>query len=179
MNNIDGRKIPDSVREIIRFDAINDWLAGMNPTNLARKYGTSRKIVYQWIDRYNQGGWDDLKTHTGKTDPKPRLTPEQEQQLRLLLRTRTPVDYGYQISLWTCQIIADLIDQTFKIKYGASAVGKLLRRMGFSPQKPRWGAWEQDKKNCRMVERSLSSNTPTSRGSRCNYFLSGWVHSKI
>ena len=35
MDNIDGRKIPDPVREQIRFEAIENWLAGMTPTRLA------------------------------------------------------------------------------------------------------------------------------------------------
>ena len=30
-----GRKIPDPVREQIRFEAIENWLAGMTPTRLA------------------------------------------------------------------------------------------------------------------------------------------------
>ena len=46
MNNIDGRRLSDSIREEIRFKAIKDWNAGMSTTNLAHKYGTSRKIVY-------------------------------------------------------------------------------------------------------------------------------------
>ena len=68
MDNIDGRKIPDPVREQIRFEAIENWLAGMTPTRLAHKYGTSRKIVYQWIDRYKTGGWEGLKTRSGSMD---------------------------------------------------------------------------------------------------------------
>ncbi len=146
MNNIDGRKISDQVREQIRFEAIKDWQTGMNPSSLARKYGTSRKIVYEWIDRYETGGWDGLKTRTGKTGPKPKLSPEQQKQLRLLLRTKTPMDYGYQTPLWTCQIIAELINQTFQIKYVPASVANLLKRMGFSSQKPCWGAWQQDQK---------------------------------
>ena len=172
MDNIDGRRLSDSIREEIRFKAIKDWHSGMNPTNLARKYGTSRKIVYQWIDRYNQEGWDGLKTRTGKTGPKPKLSPEQEQQLKILLRTRTPIDYGYQTSLWTSQIIATLIEKTFQVKYVPSGVARLLKRMGFSPQKPRWGAWEQDKKSRRMAERPLPGDTPASRRARCNHLLS-------
>ena len=146
MDNIDGRKIPDAVREQIRFDAIKDWQEGMTPISLASKYGTSKKIIYEWIGRYRQDGWDGLRTRTGKTGPKPKLSPQQQQQLKTLLRTQTPIDYGYQTPLWTCQIIADLIEQTFQVKYVPSGVARLLKRMGFSPQKPRWGAWEQDKK---------------------------------
>ena len=158
MDNIDGRKIPDPVREQIRIEAIENWLAGMTPTSLARKYGTSRKIVYQWIDRYKTGGWEGLKTRTGKTGPKPKLSPEQQERLRVLLRTQTPADYGYQTALWTCQIIADLVDQTFQTKYTAAHVGKLLKKMNFSPQKPRWGAWEQDEKK---VNEWLNIRYPT------------------
>lgn len=146
MNNIDGRRIPDQVREDIRFNAIKDWKSGITPTALAKQYGTSRKIIYQWIDRYKQDGWYGLKTRKGKTGPKPRLSSDQENQLATILQTRTPVDYGYQTSLWTSQITADLIGRFFQVKYTLSGATKLLKRMGFSPQKPRWGAWEQDKK---------------------------------
>ncbi|MCW7552726.1 helix-turn-helix domain-containing protein [Endozoicomonas gorgoniicola] len=146
MNNIDGRKISDQVREQIRFEAIRDWHAGMNPSSLARKYGTSRKTVYEWIDRYESNGWDGLKTRTGKTGPKPKLSPEQQQQLHLILRSNSPIDYGYQTPLCTCQIVAKLIDQKFQVKYVSASVARLLKRMGFSPQKPRWGAWQQDQK---------------------------------
>ena len=62
-------QIPDPVREQIRFEAIENWLAGMTPTRLAHKYGTSRKIVYQWIDRYKTGGWEGLKHVQEKRDP--------------------------------------------------------------------------------------------------------------
>ena len=44
MNNIDGRRLSDAIREEIRFKAIQEWNEGVSPTNLARKYGTSRKI---------------------------------------------------------------------------------------------------------------------------------------
>lgn len=146
MSKIDGRKISDKDREKIRFDAINDWLEGMKPSQLASKYGTSTKIVHEWVGRYKEGGWEGLKTKKGKTGPKPRLSPENQEDLRFLLRTKTPLDYGYQSPLWTCQIVADVIMQTFNVKYASKYVANLLHRMGFSPQKPRWGAWQQDKK---------------------------------
>lgn len=146
MSKIDGRKISDQDREKIRFEAIKDWLEGMKPTPLSRKYGTSTKIIHEWIGRYEKGGWEGLKTKTGKPGPKPRLSPEKQDELRFLLLTKTPLDYGYQSPLWTCQIVADVIEQTFNIKYAANYVASLLHRMGFSSQKPRWGAWQQDKK---------------------------------
>ena len=41
-----------------------------------------------------QGGWDGLKHRMGKTGPKPGLSPEQEQQLKMLLEIQTP-SQGY------------------------------------------------------------------------------------
>lgn len=146
MSKVDGRKIPHVVREKIRFEAIADWKKGIGPTALARKYGTSTKIVHAWINRYKDGGDDGLKTRQGKGGSKPKLSPEQQEQLCLLLRTKTPQDYGYDTALWTCPIIAALILQTFAIRYASSSVYCLLKRMGFSSQKPRWGAWQQDQK---------------------------------
>ncbi len=47
MNNIDGRRLSGAFREEIRFAAIKLWHDWMSPTNLARKYGTSVKTVYE------------------------------------------------------------------------------------------------------------------------------------
>ena len=80
-----------------------------------------------------------MKARMVKTGPKPRLSPEQEQQLKLLLEIQTPIDYGYQTTRWTCQIIAALIEKKFQVKHVPAGVAKLLKRLGLSPQKPRWG----------------------------------------
>ena len=50
MDNIDGRKIPDPVREQIRFEAIENWLAGMTPTRLAHKSPQERSSINGLID---------------------------------------------------------------------------------------------------------------------------------
>ncbi len=146
MRKGDGRKISHKVREQTRFKAIEDWLNGMSPPALADKYGTSRKIVHQWKKRDEQDGFDGLKTRTGKPGKKPRLSLEQQDKLSLLLRTKTPLDFGYETTLWTCTIIAALIKQQFDIQYANNSVSRLLKGMGFSPQKPRWRAWQQDQK---------------------------------
>ncbi|WP_281648353.1 winged helix-turn-helix domain-containing protein [Parendozoicomonas sp. Alg238-R29] len=146
MSKVDGRKISHKVREQTRFRAIEDWLNGMSPPAMADKYGTSRKIVHQWINRYKQDGFDGLKTRTGKPGKSPRLAKEQRDQLSLLLRMKTPQDFGYETTLWTCAIIAAVIHQQFDVKYANNTVSRLLKSMGFSPQKPRWGAWQQDQK---------------------------------
>ena len=117
MSKVDGRKVPHKVREAVRFKAINEWKQGATPTKLARKYGTSIKIVYDLINRYKQDGYDGLKTRTGKTGPAPRLSLEQQGELASVLRTRTPEDYGYETVLWSCPVVAEIIERLFKVVY--------------------------------------------------------------
>lgn len=148
MSKVDGRKIPHSVREKIRFEAIAEWQNGLSAPAVAAKYGTSKKIVYQWISRFAEGGYEALKTKPGiGRGQQSKLSPQQKDRLCLLLRTKTPMDYGYQTSLWTCPIIVQLIKDEFQVTYSSpDSVGRVLRKLGFSPQKPRWGAWQQDPK---------------------------------
>lgn len=147
MSKVDGRKISHPVREQIRFEAITDWLGGLSAPAVAIKYGTSKKIVYQWIARYQDGGYEALKTKPGiGRGQQSKLTQEQKDRLTLLLKTKTPMDYGYQTPLWTCQIVAQFIKDQFQVSYSPNSMGKLLHSLGFSPQKPRWGAWQQDPK---------------------------------
>lgn len=147
MSKVDGRKISHAVREQIRFKAINEWLQGLSGPALAIKYGTSKKIVYQWIARYQEGGFDGLKTKPGiGRGQKSRLTVEQKAHLSLLLRTRTPKDYGYATELWTCVTVAQLIKDEFQVSYTPASLSSILRKLGFTPRNPRWGAWQQDSK---------------------------------
>lgn len=147
MSKVDGRKISHEVRERIRFEAINVWLSGLSAPAVAVKYGTSKKIVYQWINRYKDGGFEALKTKSGiGRGQKSKLTLIQKNRLSLILRTKTPVNYGYQTSLWTCSIIAQIIKDEFHVEYAVTSINKVLHKMGFTPQKPCWGAWQQDPK---------------------------------
>jgi transposase len=51
---------------------------------------------------------------------------------------------GFATPLWTCPRIAEVIRRRFKVRYHASHVGRLLRTLGFSPQKPERQARERD-----------------------------------
>ena len=74
-----------------------------------------KKIAYQWINQCKQGGWDGLKTRMGKTGPKPRLSPEQEQQLKMLLEIQTPSqDYAFYFS---AEVDVDANNDALFVKY--------------------------------------------------------------
>ena len=55
-----------------------------------------------------------------------------------------PRQHGFDFGLWTRQIVADLIYDRFDIELSLSGVGKLLKRVGLTPQKPLRRAYERD-----------------------------------
>ncbi len=57
---------------------------------------------------------------------------------------KDPRQYDLDFGLWTRTIVAELIEQTFEIRLGLSAVGALLARLGLSPQKPLQRTYQRD-----------------------------------
>jgi transposase len=57
---------------------------------------------------------------------------------------RDPRQYGLDFGLWTRAVVAELIDQKFGVHLGLTAVGKLLAKLGLTPQKPLQRACQRD-----------------------------------
>jgi len=74
---------------------------------------------------------------------KPRLSPKEQERLAKYL-LRGPRAHGYKTELWTLGRITEVIEDRFGVSYDPSAVWRLLRRMGWSSQKPERRAREQD-----------------------------------
>jgi transposase len=55
-----------------------------------------------------------------------------------------PQANGYPTDLWTCPRIAELIRQQYGVRYHVDSIGRLLRRLDFSPQRPIKQAAERD-----------------------------------
>jgi len=107
----------------------------------------------------------------------PKLTAAQKRKLiRLLLQG--PMAHGYSTDLWTCDRIARLIRREFRVRYHRDHIGRLMRQLGWSYQKPERRALERDevrierwkRKDWPRVKKTLrgwvpTSSSPTSRAS--------------
>lgn len=83
-----------------------------------------------------------------KPNPRPphrpcRLTPRQLKQLEQTLLKGASA-YGYAEDYWTLERVARLIAHRFDVQYSSSAVWYLLRRMGWSCQKPQRVSFQHD-----------------------------------
>jgi hypothetical protein len=60
------------------------------------------------------------------------------------IKDKCPDQLKLPFALWTREAVRDLIHIKFGIRYGLGMVGRLLRRWGFTPQKPVTRAYERD-----------------------------------
>lgn len=115
---------------------------GKGTFEIAGIFRVTPGAVSHWKKAWIEAGCDGLKAK-----PSPggvsRMTDEQRAELRELLVQGAHAN-GFDTELWTLPRIAKLIEQRFSIKYESSHVSRILKRLGFSPQKPERRAREQD-----------------------------------
>ncbi len=89
------------------------------------------------------------KPHPGR---KPRLNEKQKQRLVKTLLAG-PCKAGYRTDLWTCPRVAEVIAKKFGVKYHPAHVWKILRSLGWTPQKPEQRARERNEADIRRWRR--------------------------
>lgn len=98
--------------------------------------------VKRWKERVRQGG---LEALAAVPPPVREAKLDASQQAKLVeILLAGPANAGYVNDLWTCGRVSEVIEKRFGIRYHLAHVWKILRRLGFSCQKPEQKAREQD-----------------------------------
>jgi transposase len=141
--DIDGRTLSHEVSEQIRIMAVRRVREGERPSDVVRSYGLCRTTIYRWLRAARRGGEKSLKARKS-SGPKRKLTDRQRQQVFRWINGKDPRQYGFDFGLWTRQMVATLVADTFHVTLGLTAVGRLLHELGITPQKPLRRAYERD-----------------------------------
>ena len=152
----DARKLSHKTREEIRIRAVQQVEAGESPETVIKALGFHRSCIYNWIARYREGGIDALRTKqiTGRPS---KLKGHQIKKIYDIVTSKNPLQLRFEFALWTREMIRDLIRERFNVKLSLVSVGRLLKKMGLSPQKPLHRAYQQDKER---IERWLKEEYP-------------------
>lgn len=140
---IDGRQLSTEEQAFIRRTAVQRVWDGESPSAVMTSYGLSRTSIYPWLRKANAQGLDALA-------PRPRpgrqrkLTALEEQEVARWVTSGDPRQYGFDFSLWTREIVADLVAWRLGIALSLNSVGRLLHRQGITPQKPVRRAYERN-----------------------------------
>ena len=141
--------------EARRRIAVGMLQQGKSPTEVARLVGVSRQAVSQWKTAFQQGGPEALAAKPPPGNQR-KLQPEQLQALEQIL-LEGPLAAGYSTDLWTLARVAEVIEAHFGVSYCESGVWRLLRRLGWSCQKPERRARER---NDQAVQRWRQKDWP-------------------
>ena len=134
-----------------RFRAAKLFASGFGKAAVARRLGVSAQSSGRWYAAWQAQGTDGLKK-AGRAGRKPRLDPDQLQQLERALR-QGPQAIGYDTPLWTAPRIADLIDRQTGVRFHPDHVYRLLQKLGWSCQRPVGRALERDERAIRCWKR--------------------------
>lgn len=127
----------------VRRRVVEQVIKGKGAAEVAEVIGVSKQAVYSWVRAFNEGGFAALeaKKAPGKA---PKLTVGQVAKLRTIILGADPRQLRFEFALWTREMIAELIEGEFEVTMSVSAVGRLLRSVGLSPQRPIWRAYQAD-----------------------------------
>ena len=143
MEKLDGRKLKRDTLEEIRIRAVKCVEAGESPEVVINALGFHRGQIYEWLALYREGGIEALKRKKAK-GREPKLKGQQLKKLYKIITTKNPIQLRFEFALWTRAMIRELIRDEFNVRLSDVSVGRLLHKLGLSPQKPLRRAYQRD-----------------------------------
>jgi transposase len=128
--------------EARRFEAARRFARGESQVTVARTLGATRAAAHRWYHAWKAHGRTALKA-AGRAGRKPRLGPPQLARLEAAL-LQGPGAHGFATELWTLPRVATLIERLTRVRYHPGHVWYILRRLGWSLQRPTRHARERD-----------------------------------
>lgn len=131
-----------------RLKAARLFSSGVSQAEVARRLDVSRVSAMRWYQQWRRDGPKGLKS-THALGRRPRLTDRQWDRVEAKLQNG-PRRCGYRTDLWTLGRVSEVIEVTTGVHYHPGHVWRLLRRRGWSLQRPTTRARERDE--ARIVE---------------------------
>lgn len=133
---------PQDWREARRLQAWKLYQKGWKQKDIAEALDVSEGAVSQWLKKAKSVGIESLYHRKGG-GPKPRLSPAQMVQLPELLSLGAEA-YGFGGDVWTRGRVSKVIQQVFGVCFSLSHIGRLLKQIGWTRQKPITRASQRD-----------------------------------
>lgn len=133
---------PSNWREGRRLRAWELKQAGWKQKDIAAALGVSQAAVSDWMRRGREGGPAALRNQPKSGAPR-RLSDEQWARLPELLKLGAE-HFGFRGAVWTRKRVASLIEREFGVRYSPRHVGRLLKAIRWSSQKPVERARQRD-----------------------------------
>ncbi|WP_229598103.1 helix-turn-helix domain-containing protein [Runella aurantiaca] len=127
-------KYKPSDYEVLRRRCFELKQVGWKQKDIAFALGLTAGWVSQTLKKYREKGLDGLLARKPTGSP-PKLSPEQLSQLATELNLGA-VNHGFPNHIWTRARVNEVIFKKFGVSYDLTQVGRLLKKLGWSLQKP-------------------------------------------
>jgi transposase len=148
MGNPAGVRRDFAALEQRRMEAARLLRQGLNQSAVARALGVHRQSVSRWARELEESGVRGLRK-AGRTGRPAKLSPAQLRDLERALR-RGPEVFGYATGLWTAARVRDLIEHRTAVRYHEDHVWRILRKLGWTCQRPTGRALERNEEGIRQ-----------------------------
>jgi transposase len=154
---MDNRKLKINEIEVLRKKAIEAVVKhGETQKRASELFGFTQKSMSKYITSYRDKGEAALVYHKRGVKPGTysKLTEEQLWVIKKVITNKTPDEVGMSYTLWTSKVVCEYIEKVFQVKYAERSMRDVMKRLGFSPQKPIARAYKRDpKKIAEWLER--------------------------
>ena len=123
------------LREFRRFRAWELRQEGWTQQRIADALGVTQGAVSQWLKQAREGGGPEALRRRKAPGARPRLTPKQLAHIPELLDLGAEA-HGFRGDVWTRERVGKVIEREFGVSYHPTHVGRILRYLGWSGQKP-------------------------------------------
>jgi transposase len=122
------------------------YLMGTSYQQIAKILGRSERTIGTYIRSYKNHGLEGITMNFSSGKP-PRLTGEQQEQLKQTIINHVPYEIGFAGKFnWTLEIIGMYIEREFGFSYSIRGISKMMHRLGLSYTKPTYTLVAADEK---------------------------------
>lgn len=129
--------------QVMRQQAVKAVMSGQSATNVAAAIGVNIRTLFRWLSDFACGGQNALLAKSIPGRP-PKVTREELRWIAETVRDKSPWQMKLEFGLWTLSLIGEVIYRQFRKRLTKPSVGRIMRILGFTPQKPLYRAWQQD-----------------------------------
>lgn len=144
LNHRDARTLKPAAQEEIRRQAVRLSEQNYGQQQIADRLEVHRCTVCGWLAEHRKGGIKALASaKRGRKPGSAQLDAAQQKEIRKLITDKTPEQLKLEFALWTREAVGDLIAEKTGQRLDRRQVGRLLRRWGFTPQRPAKRAYKR------------------------------------
>jgi transposase len=126
----------------IRVRAVAAIERGMSKPYVAAAYGVDRRTLYRWLEKFDQGGYDNLIRQAGSGRPRILEEVSETDLMNIVLASAT--QFGFESDLWTVGRLHQVISERFHVKVCKNTIWNRLVEAGLTYQKPERRYYEVD-----------------------------------